>query len=144
MWAKVSEIISFSSNFLCPYIAVLSHIALRSECNSGSCHIIRLRCCSVASAWGSHQMRMKHRSCWMNSYELTGWPLELLAFNALSPSTTFQSSWRRLHDSLILAAIKILSRVPGCVVVWLVTLYGLGLDTGFIHSGDLQLHTLQV
>jgi hypothetical protein len=31
-----------------------------------------------------------------------------------------------------------------CVVVWLITLRGFGLDTGFIHYGDLQLHTLQL
>jgi hypothetical protein len=28
--------------------------------------------------------------------------------------------------------------------VWLITWRGFGLDTGFIHSGDLQLHTLQL
>jgi hypothetical protein len=29
-----------------------------------------------------------------------------------------------------------------CAVVWLLTIRGFGLDTGFIHYGDLQLHTL--
>jgi hypothetical protein len=32
----------------------------------------------------------------------------------------------------------------GCVIVWLNTLCGFGLVTGFIHYGDLQLHTLQL
>jgi hypothetical protein len=31
-----------------------------------------------------------------------------------------------------------------CVVVWQINLRGFGLDTGFIHYGDLQLHRLQL
>jgi hypothetical protein len=53
----------------------------------------------------------------------------------------------RIKDSdlPLLPLLKYCHVYHGCVVVvvWLITLR-FGLDTGFIHYGDLQLHTLQL
>jgi hypothetical protein len=55
----------------------------------------------------------------------------------------FVNFWGLLyHVSLTLIYYHV---YHGCVVVWLMTLRrGFGLDTGFIHYGDLQLHRLQL